>query len=159
MKKLLLLVTLTLAMSLLMSSCSDDTSTGPSEPALGEFIAKIDGKDWKVSDAVYNNDEFTIIASQSGTMETIENSISIHFDGIANEEAPIVKTYTTSNIYLEFKEIDKKLVYLSWNSVSSTTNVTSVTSTAIKGTFSFTATNGKDQTTKVISGSFNVPRK
>lgn len=142
-----------------MSSCSDDTTTGPSEPALGEFIAKIDGKDWKVTDAKYF-DEFTdIVATQSGAMGSNESSISIEFTGIVAGEAPGVKTYTTSNLYGEFKEVGGDLVYHSWTSGSSTTEITTVTTTSVKGTFSFIGTNFEDQTTKVITGSFNVPRK
>src|SRR5690606_33855454 len=56
MKKLLLLITLTLAMSLLMVSCGDDDeTTGPSTLKIGEMNAKVGGADFKAQNAIYYN--------------------------------------------------------------------------------------------------------
>lgn len=155
-----MLITLTLAMSLFMSSCSDDEkTTGPSDQPLGELTAKIAGSDWKVSNAEYLNEDFVIVATENVGTGTDANSISIQFEGLADGEAPVVKTYTTSNEYVEIRTVEGTTVFNIWGNESATTVVTAVTSTSIKGTFSFTGTNTEDNTTKVVTGSFNVPRK
>lgn len=161
MKKLLVLISLTFVLSMFLSSCSDDDkTTGPStELKLGELTAKIGSTDWKITDAAYYNDDFVIEGTETLENPNTGNSMMIQFIGIADGKAPEVKTHTTTCSYTESRIVDESMVYNVWSSESATTVVTSVTSTNIIGTFSFTGTNTDDNTTKVISGSFNVPRK
>ena len=143
---------------MLLSSCSDDEkTTGPSDLTIGQFNAKVDGVDWKVTNAKYYSEEHEIIASNSGAMGSNETQIVILLKGIPKGETPVVKTYNSNNVFSEFKEVDENLVYTYWNNLNTTAVITSATDTEIKGTFSCTVTSEKDETSKEISGSFYVP--
>jgi hypothetical protein len=56
MKKLFVLLALTVSMALFLSSCGDDdTATGPSSLKLGEMSATVNGSGWKAQNAIFFN--------------------------------------------------------------------------------------------------------
>ncbi len=160
MKKLLVLLAVTLAMSLLMSSCKDDEPTGPSDVALGEMSATVGGKDWKGGNAYYFNITNQISgAEQVGgiTNLTDVNTITITLGQVGGD--PEVKTYSAICFYQESRGIYPNATAKSWNDLNGSCVVTEVTDKYVRGTFSFTGTNEDDNSTKSVSGKFYTPRQ
>lgn len=80
MKKLLVLAALTIAMSLFMSSCGEDTPTGPAEPKIGEMTATVGGNNWAAQNAIYFNSQRSVLGAQidlSNPLNGTTKSVSI----------------------------------------------------------------------------------
>lgn len=161
MKKILTLITLTLAMSLFMTSCGDDDdTTGPSSLKIGEMTATVGGSSWEAQNAIYYNTPRQVSGAQvdvsdpiNGTTKTISVILA------TTDQQPQTKTYTAICFYQETTGIGTTSETKSWNDGSGSCEVTEVTDTEIKGTFTFTGTNDDDATTKQVTGSFFVSRQ
>lgn len=163
MKKLLTLLALTFTISILLASCSDDEKpTGPAEPnmKLGEFIAKVNDYDWKVENAVFYNSSTILSGIKVDTTDRfnrIRKMISIN---LTTEDAtPEVKTYTALCFYKETTGSGIGAKEKFWIVDNGICKITKVTSKEITGTFSFSAFNEEEVSTKTVEGSFYVPIK
>ncbi|MFA7326855.1 MAG: hypothetical protein WC121_09340 [Candidatus Kapaibacterium sp.] len=160
MKKLLVLLTVTLAMSLFMVSCGDDEPTGPSEPKIGEMTASVGGNNWAAQNAVYNNfsNHVTgLYVAEPLTNPTKITSISVKLDKITGE--PAVGKYLAICFYEESEGYPPNSIVKIWTDISGNCEITEITDTEIKGTFTFTGTNIEDNSTKSVSGKFYTPRQ
>lgn len=161
MKKLLLLITLTLAMSLLMVSCGDDDeTTGPSTLKIGEMNAKVGGADFKAQNAIYYNIPRSVAGVKidlSNPINGVTKTVSVILT--TNDANPEVKKYNAVCFYQESSGIGMEAKVKSWSSINGTCDVTAVTDKDIKATFTFTGTNDEDGSTKAVNGSFFVSRQ
>lgn len=160
MKKLLILITLTLAMSMLMTSCGDDEPTGPSDIVLGEMSATVGGNNWKAANAYYFNTTNLVSGLQLAggpTNPTDINSVSVQLVQVGG--SPALKTYTAICFYQESRGMVPNSTVKTWNSASGSCELTEVTDTYVKGTFTFTGTNEDDNSTKSVTGKFYTPRQ
>lgn len=161
MKKLLMLITLTLAMSLLMVSCGDDDeTTGPSSLKIGEMSAKVGGADWKAQNAIYFNIPRSVNGAQIDLSDPVNGTTKTVSIVLTTTDAnPQVKKYNAVCFYQESTGIGMNAKVKSWSSSTGTCDVTAVTDKDIKATFSFTGTNEEDGSTKAVNGSFFVSRQ
>ena len=160
MKKLLVLLTVTLAMSLFMSSCKDDEPTGPSDVVLGEMSATIDGSSWKAQNALYYNitDHVAgVYAPDPLKIPTKTTTITVKLAQLGGE--PTVGKHTALCTYQESEGFPPNSVTKTWSATNGSCEITEVTDKEIKGTFSFTGTNEDDNTTKSVNGKFYTPRQ
>lgn len=160
MKKLLTNLVFILCLALIATSCKDeDDSTGPSDLKIGEMTATVDGDDFKASNAMHVNATNLISGIQKigGITSADNNSISIQLSQIGGE--PEVKTYSAICKYQESRGAIGTTDIETWNDNTGSCELTEVTATEIRGTFSFTGTNDNDGTTKTVSGSFYVQRQ
>ena len=160
MKKLLVLLALTLTMSLFMTSGKDDEPTGPSNVELGEMSATVGGSDFKAGNAYYYNTVNQISGGQQvgGLTNLMDvNTISIQLVQVGGE--PMVKSYSAICYYQESRGMTPNTTVKQWNTTSGTCEITEVTDKYVKGEFSFTGTNEDDNSTKTVSGKFYTPRQ
>lgn len=162
MKKILMLITLTLAMSLLMTSCGDDddTSTGPSDLKIGEMTATVGGDSWSAQNAIFFNQTSLVSGIQidiSNPISGQKKTISIQLTPIAT--TPEVKSYSAICFYQETEGAIGSTTTETWADATGSCEVTEVTDTEIKATFSFTGTSDDDGSTKKVTGSFYVSRQ
>lgn len=161
MKKILMLLALTLTMSMLLISCSDDEKpTGPSEPnmKLGDFSAKVNDYDWKVEKAVFYNSSKILSGVKIDTTDPfnrVRKMISINLT--TDDATPEVKTYTAICFYKEStgSGVGEKEKF--WMTDNGICKISKVTDKEITGTFSFSAFNEEEVSTKIVEASFYVP--
>jgi len=160
MKKFISIIALTIALALFATSCSDDdSSTGPSDLKIGEMVATIDGDSWEANFAYYYNNldavngwEVDITNPTSSDRNTIV--VDLEVEGEVQEQ-----TYTAFCAYQTSSGMDMNSND-AWQDSEGTCVVTEVSETEIKGTFTFTGINVKDDNdTKEVSGSFYVQRQ
>lgn len=160
MKKFMFLFALMLSLSLLTTSCGDDdSSTGPSDLKIGTMKATVGGSGFEAQNAIFYNISGQVSGAQidiSNPINGTTKTVSVLLQKTTEVEA---KTYTAICFYQETTGMGATGSTESWNDASGSCEVTEVTETEIRGTFSFTGTNDDDGSTKKVSGSFNVSRQ
>lgn len=160
MKKFMFLFALLLSLALFATSCDDDdSSTGPSDLKIGTMKATVGGDSFEAQNALYYNTTGQVSGAQVDITNPINGTtktISVILQKTGEVEA---KTYTAVCFYQETTGMGATGSTVSWNDASGSCEVTEVTDTEIRGTFSFTGTNENDESTKEVTGSFNVQRQ
>lgn len=159
MKKLIILMAFALAMSFFMSSCKDDESTtGPSDLKIGEMSASVGGSNWKAQNAYFYNTPGQVSGAQVELTNPINGTTKTISVNIANN-SPEKKTYKAICFYQESTGMPPSTTVTTWNDANGSCEVTEVSATEIKGTFTFTGNSDKDGSTKKVTGSFYVQRQ
>lgn len=148
-----------ISISFLLVSCGDDNTNPSDNDTTTSFEATIDGDAWQAEQTQY----YSITRELSGSIVDSTDITSIYTESIKiripdtgiNVEQ---KTYTTNCSFLESRGTGASAKVTGWTNANGTCDVTKVTDERIEGTFSFVGTNAVDQSTKTITGTFNVPK-
>lgn len=149
-------------MALFMSSCEDDenpTNPDPSELKIGDMSATVNGSSWKAQNAIYFNIARNVTGGQvdiTNPVNGVKKTITIT---LATTDEIAKGTYTAICFYQESAGMPPNTTLKSWNDMSGSCEVTEISETEIKGTFTFKGVNEEDGSTKDIKGSFYVSRK
>lgn len=158
-----------LALALSFASCSSDSAGGSTGGAAGEgtITAKVDGKSFKSLSAAtigQVSDQVLQVIGSNAKGENISIQI-LSFNGIGTYD---VKSDGDTFAVCSYTAIDLNDPQNTNNIYSSgydgavsvgSVDVTSVTDTNIKGTFSFTAKNQAGASKSITAGSFNVKKQ
>ena len=160
MKRVLAIVALLLALSLVMSSCKKKAPTEPEEVFTGEMSADVAGILWETDNPIYYNTIDMVAGAQlANGIENISdfNTITIHLQEI--DDSLQVRSYNALCFYQESRGEVPNTIVNTWDDYHGICEITEVTDERVKGTFSFKGTNREDNTTKVVTGKFFAPRK